>query len=179
MSRFPTIPQDQLSGPACAVHEQIRKAAGKLPNAYALIGAYSPAAMSLLLSGDAALSKGQLSRRDIEAVRLGISQQNGCDYCVAGHTLVGKLVGLSPEETRAARAGQASGNPQRDALVAFTREVASTRGTVPEATLQAVLDAGYTPGQVVEALFTVALISFTNLFNRVNDTTLDYPNPDA
>ena len=39
----------------------------------------------------------------------------------------------------------------------------------------AVREAGYTERQVIEVALTVASITFTNLVNRINDTTLDFP----
>jgi alkylhydroperoxidase family enzyme len=50
-----------------------------------------------------------------------------------------------------------------------------TRGTVPEAVVDAVRAAGYTDRQIIEINLAIASITFTNLVNRVNDTTLDFP----
>ncbi|ALV07714.1 carboxymuconolactone decarboxylase family protein [Roseateles depolymerans] len=175
MSRIPLIPQDQLSSDASALFAQVKKAVGKVPNAYATIGGYSPQSLSTLLGADAALSKGALSRQEVEAIRLAVSEINGCDYCVAAHTMVGRMVGLSPEALPQIRAGAATGQAKLDALLHFVRIVQTTRGTVPAEVLQAVIDAGYTEQQVIEALLTVSMIGFTNLVNRVNDTELDFP----
>ncbi len=35
--------------------------------------------------------------------------------------------------------------------------------------------ADYTDTQITEALFAMSVINFTNLFNRVNDTTINFP----
>ncbi len=178
MSRLPSMPDAQIGESAQTLFEQIRKSLGKVPNAYALIGGHSPAALGLLLNGDRVLSQGQLSPRDIEAIRLTVSELNGCDYCVAAHATVGKLVGLKPEEIRQLRAGEATGQAQRDALVGFARQVSGSRGPVQESVVQGVMAAGYTPGQIIEALLAIALIGFTNLVNRVNDTPIDFPKPE-
>jgi uncharacterized peroxidase-related enzyme len=175
MSRLP-IPDSQTTPEAAQLlFDKIRKGLGKVPNAYQLIGAHSPDSLSLLLTGDAALSKGSLSRQEIEAIRLAISAQNGCDYCVAAHVAAGKAAGLSLDELRHLVVNEDTGHASRDALVRFAREVASTRGTVPEAVVAAVQATGYSPSQVIEALMVVSLISFTNLVNRVNDTVVDFP----
>ena len=39
----------------------------------------------------------------------------------------------------------------------------------------AIKAAGYTDAQLVEISLAMAVITFTNVFNRINDTTLDYP----
>jgi len=175
MSRIPLIPQDQLSSASAELFAQVKKAVGKVPNAYATIGGYSPNALAVLLGSDAALGKGALARAEIEAIRLAVSEINGCDYCVAAHTLVGKSVGLQPEAMRQIRAGEATGQEKLDALIRFVREVQTLRGTVPAQVLSAVMAAGYTPAQVIEALLVMSMITFTNLVNRVNDTDIDFP----
>jgi uncharacterized peroxidase-related enzyme len=177
MSRFPLIPADQLPLAAADLFAQIRKSLGKLPNAYATIGGHSPGALAVLLGTDAALGQGALSKADIEAIRLAVSEINGCDYCVAAHTLVGKMAGLKPDAMLQIRAGHATGATAQDALLHFVRTVHTTRGTVPAAVVDAVLAAGYSPQQVIEALLVVSMIGFTNLVNCVNDTELDFPVP--
>lgn len=175
MSRIPLIPQDQLSSASAELFAQVKKAVGKLPNAYATIGGYSPSALAVLLGADAALGKGALARSEIEAIRLAVSELNGCDYCVAAHTMVGKMVGLQPEAMRQIRDGDATGQDKLDALIRFVRAVQTTRGTVPADELAAVTTAGYSPTQVIEALLVISMITFTNLVNRVNDTDIDFP----
>jgi len=177
MSRLLHPSLEQAPAAAQPMFDLIRKAAGKVPNAYALIGSLSPAALKVALEGDAALTKGTLSKAELEAIRIAISAQNGCDYCVAAHTVLGAMSGLKQDELHQLRNGVASDDAKRGALVDFARRVTGTNGTVPPAVVQAVTDAGYTPAQIVEALLAIALISFTNLVNRVNDTPLDFPVP--
>ena len=162
---------------ATALFEQIRRAAGKVPNAYATIGAHSPAVLATVLGADAALAKGALSRQEIEAIRLAVSEINDCDYCVAAHSFIGGKAGLTTDAMHQIREGADTGDAKRDALLRFVRTVHTTRGTTPAPVLEAVLAAGYTPQQVIEALLVVAMIGFTNLFNRVNDTDVDFPRP--
>ena len=81
------------------------------------------------------------------------------------------MSGLTPEVMKNIRAGRASGEARRDALLSFVRSIATTRDTVPAG----VLEAGYTERQVIEIILVMTSITFTNLVNRVNDTTLDFP----
>ena len=89
--------------------------------------------------------------------------------------MLGKMSGLTPEVMKNIRAGRVSGDARRDALLSFVRSIATTRDTVPADVLQAVLAAGYTERQVIEIILVMTSILFTNLVNRVNDTTLDFP----
>jgi uncharacterized peroxidase-related enzyme len=175
MSRFNAINPADATGAAAELFAKIKKAAGKVPNAYATVGTYSPAALGAALSLDAVLATSSLSKPDVEAIKLAVSEEAGCDYCLAAHTLMGKFAGLSQEAMKQVRAGEATGDAKRDALVHFVHTLVSTRGTVPAADVDAVRAAGYTEQQVIETALAIATITFTNLVNRVNDTTLDFP----
>jgi uncharacterized peroxidase-related enzyme len=175
MSRLSQIKASEATGVTAELFTAIKKAAGRVPNAYATIGTHSPAALRAALDGDAVLAKGSLDKADVEAIKLAVSEVAGCDYCLAAHTAIGKMVGLSAEETRQVRVGSPTGNARRDALVRFVRHLVTTSGTIHAARLDEVRAAGYSDTQVVETLFAISVINFTNLVNRVNDTTIDFP----
>ena len=153
----------------------IKAKLGKVPNAYTAIGSNSPVALEALLNFDAALAKTSLGRKEIEVIKLATSEVNGCDYCLAAHTLAGKMAGLAPDAMLAARRGTPGGDARLDALSTFVRSVVGSRGTVAQAVVDAFREAGFSDAQVVDTLFAVSSITFTNLLNRVNDTVLDFP----
>lgn len=175
MSRLSAIKPEAATGAAAEIFAKIRKAVGKVPNAYATIGTHSPEALGALLNVEAVIAAGTLSKPDVEAIKLAVSEVAGCDYCLAAHTLAGKFAGLAPETMKAVRAGDATGDTKRDALVHFVRLLVTTHGTLPEAEVSAIREAGYTERQIVEISLAVTSITFTNLVNRINDTTLDFP----
>ncbi|MBR8238477.1 carboxymuconolactone decarboxylase family protein [Burkholderia sp. AU42008] len=175
MSRLTTIRPEEATGATAEVFAKIKKAVGKVPNAYATIGTQSPEALGAALAFDAAVAASTLGKADIEAIKLAVSEYAGCDYCVAAHTLMGKLAGLTSDQMKQVRAGAATGDAARDALVAYVRTLVGTHGTVPVAVVDAVRAAGYTERQLIEINLAIASITFTNLVNRVNDTTLDFP----
>jgi uncharacterized peroxidase-related enzyme len=178
MPRLHTQAIQEATGKAAQLFSAIKAATGMVPNAYANIGSNSPLALETALNLDAALRKSELSAQDVEAIKLAVSEASGCDYCLAAHTLVSKKVALSKEAILALRHGQPSGAARLDALANFARALVTTQGTVPAEVLGAVREAGYSDTQIVEALLAISTISFTNLFNRVNDTTLDFPPAD-
>lgn len=175
MSRLSQVNVNAATGVTADLFAGIKKAMGRVPNAYATIGTHSPAALGATLNGDAILAKSSLEKADVEAIKLAVSELVGCDYCAAAHTVVGKMVGLTQQETQQIRAGEATGNAKRDALVRFVRHLVSSSGTVDAARLDEVRAAGYSEAQVIDTLFAMSVINFTNLVNRVNDTTLDFP----
>jgi uncharacterized peroxidase-related enzyme len=175
MSRLSMIQPAEATGAAAELFGNIKKAAGKVPNAYATIGSHSPDALASMLVTEATIAKGSLSKSDIEAIKLAVSEAAGCDYCLAAHTLMGKLAGLMPEAMKQIRANTSTGDAKRDALVHFVHQLVTTRGTLPAAALKALRTAGYSERQVIEIALAISSITFTNLVNRINDTTLDFP----
>ena len=67
------------------------------------------------------------------------------------------------------------GDTKRDALVRFVRNLARTSGEISDEEFAAIKAAGYTDAQLVDISLAFATITFTNVFNRINDTTIDYP----
>jgi alkylhydroperoxidase family enzyme len=57
--------------------------------------------------------------------------------------------------------------------------VTGTTGTVAQPVVDAVKAAGYTDAQVVDTVFAISSITFTNLLNRINDTIVDFPKAPA
>lgn len=157
-------------------HEAARvtKAAGSVPNTFAAIGVLQPAALNAVLDADAVLAAGSLSKKDVETIRLIMSVATGCDYCTAAHSTLSKLAGLSSDAVRNIREGQPTGDATRDALASFVRTLVTTSGTIRDEQFTAINDAGYTDQQLVEINLAVALIIFTNVFNRINDTDVDF-----
>lgn len=72
-----------------------------------------------------------------------------------------------------------TGNPTFDALATFARGVTGTSGTVAKPVVDAVKAAGYTDAQIVDTIFAITSITFTNLLNRINDTPIDFPKAPA
>jgi uncharacterized peroxidase-related enzyme len=174
MSRIPTPAVESATGATAELFAQIKKAAGKVPNTYAAIGAHGLAALKVMLQADAVLAAGTLSKQDQETIKLAVSAAVGCDYCEAAHSLLGKLAGLKPDVLKQIRAGQPTGDAKRDALVRFVRLLVLTRGTISADAFREVKAAGYKDAQLVEISLALAVITFTNVFNRINDTTLDF-----
>ncbi|WP_423197104.1 MULTISPECIES: carboxymuconolactone decarboxylase family protein [unclassified Cupriavidus] len=175
MTRIATPALDTATGATAEIYAQIKKAAGSVPNTFASIGAHGPEALQAVLAADGVLAGGSLSKQDQETIKLIVSEVAGCDYCVAAHSLLGKLTGLKPDTLVDLRAGRGTGDAKRDALASFVRTLASTSGTVPVAQFEAIKAAGYSDRQLVDISLAIALTVFTNVFNRINDTAIDFP----
>ena len=175
MSRLSVPNLESDTGPSGQIYAQIKKAIGSVPNTYAAIAAHGPSALKAVLAADAVVAAGTLTKRDQEVIKLVISAAGGCDYCVAAHSHLAKLAGLKPEVLRQIREGQPTVDAERDALVAFVRKLAQSSGTVSDEDFAAIKSAGYSDAQLVEISLIFATTVFTNVFNRINDTEIDFP----
>ena len=72
-------------------------------------------------------------------------------------------------------AAEPTGDDKRDALIGFVRKLAASSGTVSDADFAAIKAAGYSDAQLVEISLAFATTVFTNVFNRINDTEIDFP----
>ncbi len=175
MTRLHTLAHDQADQETAELFGIIKRSLGKLPNLYATIGSNAPAVLAHVLGTGATLAKSSLTRREQEAINLAVSEATGCDYCVAAHTMTGKLAGYSAEQTRELRTGSFAEDARIDALVKFALHLVQQRGTLDAATVDALKAAGFDDRQLVEIPLAVSAILFTNMVNRINDTTLDFP----
>ena len=175
MSRLSVPNLESDTGPSGLIYAQIKKTIGSVPNAFAAIAAHGPAALKAVLAADTVVAAGTLTKRDQEVIKLVISAAGGCDYCVAAHNHLARLAGMKPEVLKEIREGQSTGDAKRDALVGFVRKLAQSSGTVSDDDFAAIKAAGYSDAQLVEISLAFATTVFTNVFNRINDTEIDFP----
>ena len=173
MPRLNVVKPEDAAGPVKEIYDDLTKKMGKVVNIFQGMG-NSPAALNAYLSMSAALSKGELSREEREVVYLGVSQKNGCEYCVAAHTMLAKKAGLNADEIMGIRRFSPE-SAKHAALLKFVTRVMETRGFVDDADLAAVREAGYTDGQIAESIAYIGLATYSNLFNHVHGTELDFP----
>jgi uncharacterized peroxidase-related enzyme len=158
--------------------EAVKKQLGVAPNLFRLV-ANSPAALEGYLGMSGALAKGSLPAQTRERIALAIAQINGCNYCLAAHTYLGKNLAKLDEAEIAANRRGGSRDPKADAAVRFAATVARERGHVGDADVRAVRMAGYDDAQIVEIVQHVALNTWTNYINEVAKTEIDFPVVDA
>ncbi len=136
--------------------------------------ANSPAAFRAYVACAEALSQGQLTARQRELLALAVAEINGAGYCLSAHYALAKKLGLDDAEIRSARRA-ASPDPQMHAMLRFAQVVALQRGEISEADFQALRKAGFNDGLIAEIVANIALNIFTNYFNSLARTEVDFP----
>jgi len=173
MSRLNVLAPAAATGETKTIYDELTKKMGKVINIFQAMG-NSSAALNAYLSMAGALAQGELAPEDLEVIYLAVSEDNGCHYCVSAHTMIAERAGMSATEILAARRFQTP-DAKRQALLPFVRRAIDTKGHVSDAELAAVRAAGYTDGQIAESVAYIGLATYSNLFNHVHQTDLDFP----
>lgn len=173
MARLKTVGPDQAEGKVKEIYDGLQQKMGKVINIFQGMG-NSAAALNAYLSMSGALSQGQLAPEDREAIYLAVSEKNGCVYCVSAHNQIAQKAGMSEDQINAIRR-LAPQQEKHQALVKFVLRVMETNGFVDDGEVEAVRSAGYTDGQIAETIAYIGLATYSNFFNHVYDTELDFP----
>jgi uncharacterized peroxidase-related enzyme len=172
-SRLEPVDPRTATGEAKMALDKVKAHFGMWPNLTRVL-ANSPAALNAFLGFSGALSHGLLPPALREQLALVVGQENDCSYCLAAHTAIGGMVGLDKVQITAARRGQAQ-DPRTAAALRFARLLVVNRGQTTDQDLHDLRAAGYSDGEIAEIVAHVALNIFTNYFNHVAQTVVDFP----
>jgi len=172
MSNFSIPTRNEVSAANQAIFDQLEKGLGFVPNLYATF-AHSDNALGNFLGF--AGGKTSLKAKEKEVIDLAVSEVNGCSYCLAAHTALAQKAGFTEEQTLEFREGFASSDAKLNALAAFASETAIQRGKPSEETVAALLAAGYTRENVVDAVLAISQITVTNYLHGITKVAVDFP----
>ena len=155
----------------------VKKQMGSVPNIFKGF-ANSPAVLEFYLVQSKALADGDLDPKLREQIAVTLANINQCDYCASAHTYLGKKAGISPSELASNLDGR-SEDAKTGTALRFARAVADTRGRIDDKDLKRVRDAGFSESEIVEIIAHVGMNLFTNYFNNVAHTEIDFPHVDT
>lgn len=145
----------------------VEKANGFVPNLIGVL-ANSPQALEMYQEVGKMNSRNSLTPEEIEVVQITAAAHNGCDFCVAGHTKVGKKLNMPENVLNALRERtDIEDNAKYQALAQFVMQLIDKRGQVADDELQAIKDAGYTDTNILDIVMGVALATLCNYANNV------------
>jgi uncharacterized peroxidase-related enzyme len=172
MTAFSVPARDEVTPENQALFDNLKKALGFVPNLFATF-AHSPTALGAYLTLQNA--KSSLRPKEREVINLAVSEVNACEYCLAAHTALGKMLGFTEAQIAEVRRGRASFDAKLDALARFARDVAEQRGHVSAATTDAFLAAGWTQANLVDAIMVVGDKTISNYLHGVTKIPVDFP----
>lgn len=173
MPRLSQVNPADAEGKTKELFDGIKKKSGMVPNILKHM-ANSESALSGYLNISGALANTSISAQLREQIALSVGEINGCHYCTAAHSAVGKLRGLSQDEIMDARRGTAT-DSKVDAAIKFANSIVENKGFVSDKDIENVREAGYTDGEIVEIVAVVSLNIYTNYINHVAETIIDFP----
>jgi uncharacterized peroxidase-related enzyme len=173
MERITPVNLRTAQGRAKELLDAVKAKLGIVPNMTRAM-AVSPPVLDAYLGFSGVLGHGVLPARVREQLALDVGEANHCHYCVSAHSVIGKRAGLTDQDVLDSRRGT-SADQKTDVLLRFARTVVEKQGLVEDADLAAVREAGYGDAEIAEVVAHVALNIFTNYFNNVAGTTIDFP----
>jgi uncharacterized peroxidase-related enzyme len=160
----PSPSDEMLSG--------LNRRLGFVPNVFAVM-AGTPPVLSAFIELNERFAETSLSATEREIIQISVSVENGCAYCVAGHTAFAKMQKVPDDIITALRNRRAIADPKLRALHDFARAVATKKGKLEPAELERFLSAGYSEAQVQEVILGVCVKTFSNLTSILLDIPLD------
>lgn len=152
--------------------EQLAAAIGFAPNIFAATAESSPALAGLMaINGSFAASS--FTPEEQQLILMATSVENGCVYCVAGHTLMSQGLDIADDVVHAMRNKQFISNPRYAALREMVGALIHHRGRISETTMTNFLDQGYSKAQFFELVLGVSVKTFTNYVSNALTLPLD------
>jgi uncharacterized peroxidase-related enzyme len=173
MARINPIDHGSATGQAKDLLDGVKAQLGVVPNIFATF-VQSPKVLEGFLALNGALSQGLLSPQLREQIALTVAGANNCDYCASAHTALGKGAGVASDELARNLRGQ-SNDWATQAVLTFVSKVVEHRGQVSDADVDNLRAANFTDGEIVEIVTHIGANLFTNYFNHIAATDIDFP----
>ncbi len=156
-----------------AIFDQLKSQLGMVPNIYATIG-YSSNALSSFLAFSGNAGKGTFSKKEMEAIKLAVSEANECNYCKSAHTALAKMSGFSDEDTVKLRHTTIE-DEKLNVLTSLASEVASKAGHVDQDLRDKFFALGYDEKALIDFVAVVVSVTFTNYIYGLTKVEIDFP----
>jgi uncharacterized peroxidase-related enzyme len=172
MSKFAIHTHESAPPDSKPLMQGLEQAFGFVPNVSAVL-AESPATLKAYMTLSKIFDESAFTPAERQVVILAINEYNECHYCVAAHSILADMHGVSADAIDAIRDGNPIGDPRLEALRDFTRKIVELRGWVKEEDIEQFMAAGFSRAQVLEVILGVALKTISNYANHIADTPLD------
>jgi len=171
MTKFTVPTRDEVSENNQVIFNNLQKDLGFVPNLYAYYAKNETALADYLALQN---RKSTLKTKERETINLVTSQINGCAYCLAAHTALGKMNGFTDGQIIELRKGSASFDKHLDALVKFAASIVSNKGKASEESKQAFFDAGYTEANMIDVVIVIGDKTISNYLHNLTGFEVDF-----
>ncbi len=154
--------------------EAAKKQTGMVPNMYENMANF-PALLETYGNGYNLFRKeGGFTPVEQEVIFLTISKENGCDYCMAAHSIVADMISKVPVEvTEAIRNDTRIPDARLNILSKFTSSMLLKRGRPSDEDVKDFLMAEYTEKHILAIILAISVKTISNYSNHIFHTEVD------
>lgn len=171
------VEADQAQADVQKLYQSIQSKMHMVPNIFKYMGNSGTALQGFLALSEAA-NQAKLPGKLKEKIALTVGQANGCQYCLAAHTMLAKFSGIADAEIMKARNASAEDGKEQ-AILNFTKQVVEKKAHIDDADRTALIKAGVTEHEFVDIILVIMVNMFTNYFNLIANTKIDFPQAPA
>ena len=172
MTKFTTHTIESAPEAAQPILQGAKDAFGFVPNLLATM-AEAPAMLEGYMTLAGIFDKTNLSDTERQIILMTNNRLNGCTYCMAAHTSLSQMAGVSNEVIEALRNNTPIADAKLEALRTFTTIINENRGWPTEEQVETFLAAGYSKAAVLEVILGTALKVLSNYTNHIAHTEVD------
>lgn len=165
--------KQEVDKKAKVIFENLTQNLGMVPNLYATIG-YSSDILEGYLNYSNLVGSTTFNKKEGEAIKLIVSEINGCEYCIAAHTAIAQLNGFSALDTLDIRLAKLN-DKKLNSVLKLAQEIAITRGKVDDKNKESFYAQGYDNKAFIDLIALVNVVSFTNFVHNSTKVPIDFP----
>ncbi len=150
----------------------VKEKFGFVPNLFRTLS-ISPAVSEVYLKANMAMEGAAIPATEAQAVNLAVSTENGCKYCMAAHTAMGKMVGIAPGELELIKKGCLPEDRGLAVVVAAARLIMNKKGWLSEEELADLEQGGVNRAKIYEIIALIGIKTIANYVNHVAKTKID------
>jgi AhpD family alkylhydroperoxidase len=168
---FPLHDRDSAPGAAPAF-DRAEAAFGMIPNLTRKM-ATSPALAQAYMELTGLFEGCSLSAQERSVVLLTVSRFHGCDYCMAAHSMTGRMTGLPDAAVDALREDRPLEEERLETLRQFVQAMLKKRGGLDPADIRAFRNAGFSEQHLLDVILGIGLKTLSNYTNHIAGTPVD------
>ena len=166
MVRVKPLKKEEVRLETKAIFEGMEKSFGMIPNLFATIAQYPRALKPIIDLYQAIAKESTLEPRLQELANLEASRINRCNYCLAHHSQMAKMLGVNDEQLNMLRVGKVpqSFTEKEKIIIEYASQVTKDAEEVTEDLFRR-LRSYFNDSQIVNLTIIIGLM---NVFNRFN-----------
>lgn len=154
--------------------EAAKKQTGMVPNMYENMATFPALLETYGIGYNLFRKEGGFTPVEQEIIFLTISKENGCDYCMAAHSVVADMMSKVPVAvTDAIRNDEEIPDAKLRILSTFTSVMLNKRGRPSEEDVQEFLMAEYTEKHILAIILAISVKTISNYSNHIFQTEVD------